>query len=137
MGCTLSKQVDASREDSEGSENDASKTDQGSFKDNSLNGNSNNSTSNGSFTEKSKNSKKNLNVEAKVGKGRPVLTSSKSEKKCTQSQLDFFEMLDRKIDAGPDYISEDEKVSRTISDSRYNEKTPSSRTSSLVPVEQA
>jgi len=31
---------------------------------------------------------------------------SKSERPFTQSQVDFFEMLDNKIDAGSDYISE-------------------------------
>jgi len=31
---------------------------------------------------------------------------SKSERPFTQSQVDFFEMLDKKINAGSDYISE-------------------------------
>lgn len=138
MGCTPSKQVDASREDSNGSTHDNSNTEKSiGTKDlnAALNGNSKINASNGNFTEKSK-GKKNAANESRQSKGRPVLTTSKAEKKCTQSQLDFFEMLDRKIDAGPDYASEDEKASRAWSESRYNYNKPRSRANSLTPVHQ-
>ncbi|XP_065068014.1 uncharacterized protein C1orf21 homolog [Rhopilema esculentum] len=120
MGCTPSKQVEASREDSNGSDHDASSCEQ-VLKDHhqgvGINGNSK-STSNGSFPEKNKNNKANSNSDSKTAKSRPVLTTSKTEKKCTQSQLDFFEMLDKKIEAGPDYISEDERASRAWAEAR-------------------
>eukprot|EP00112_Aurelia_sp_Birch-Aquarium-sp1_P017503 Seg4063.2 transcript_id=Seg4063.2/GoldUCD/mRNA.D3Y31 product="hypothetical protein" protein_id=Seg4063.2/GoldUCD/D3Y31 len=114
MGCTPSKQVDASKEGSNGSDYDASAAEQ-LGKDHHTSGTPNGSSknnSNGNVSEKNKNHKNHISPDAKATKSRPILTSSKSEKKCTQSQLDFFEMLDRKIDAGADYISEDDRASR-------------------------
>lgn len=112
MGCTPSKQIDASREDSDSCERESFFVDQSLKNENSnSNGNSKNNT-NGSASEKLKSNKSHSASDSKTNKSRPA----KAEKKCTQSQLDFFEVLDRKIAAGPDYASEDDRGSRVHSE---------------------
>jgi len=57
-------------------------------------------SSGGLFTQK------NLKVSLRSsGHGSPI---NKSERPFTQSQVDFFQMLDTKINAGTDYASEDD-----------------------------
>eukprot|EP00794_Sanderia_malayensis_P015830 gene15830-17426_t len=106
MGCTPSKQIDASREDCDLNDCDSSFADQSS-KSEVCNSNGN-SNSNGNGIDKAK-TKSSLGVDVKLQKSR----------KCTQSQLDFFEMLDKRIEEGADYTSEDERAQNAWTEARF------------------
>ncbi|XP_057289733.1 uncharacterized protein C1orf21 homolog [Hydractinia symbiolongicarpus] len=76
-------------------------------------------TKNGRCTEAAdKNSNKGFPQERKLSdsqfdsKKRTAVFAKKPNKPFSQSQTDFFEMLERKINAGRDYTSEDEFSTR-------------------------